>query len=88
MPAADDSPDGFVFDAADQLRHDLLSPLTTIRGRAYLLARAVQRTPSLTDEERRRMLDGVEAIEAAVAAMVVVIDALRNERAEGSDEAN
>lgn len=88
MPAADDSPDGFDYDVTDQLRHDLKSPLTTIRGRAYLLARAVQRTPSLTNEERTRMLDGVAAIEAAVAAMVVAIDALRDERtAGGGDEA-
>ncbi len=34
MPAADDTPDGFVYDAADQLRHDLQTPLTTIHGRA------------------------------------------------------
>jgi signal transduction histidine kinase len=89
MPAADDSPDGFVYDAADQLRHDLKSPLTIIRGRAYLLARAVRRAPSLTDEERTRMLDGVAAIETAVTAMVVAIDALRDERAEGrGDEAS
>ncbi len=74
-------------DRLDRLRHDLRSPLTTIRGRAYLLARAVRGAPSLTDEERTRMLAGVAAIEAAVAAMVVVIDALRDERAEdGGDK--
>ncbi len=63
-------------DRLDRLRHDLRSPLTTIRGRAYLLARAVRRAPSLTEEERTRMLAGVAAIEAAVAAMVVVIDGM------------
>ncbi len=64
----------------DRLRHDLRSPLTTIRGRAYLLARAVRRAPSLTDDERTRMLAGVAAIEAAVAAMVVVIDGFDDDR--------
>ena len=67
-------------DPLDQLRHNLRSPLTTIRGRAYLLARAVRRAPSLTAEERTRMLTGVEAIEAAVAAMVVVIEGLDGDR--------
>ena len=57
-------------DPLDQLRHDLRSPLTTIRGRAYLLARAVRRAPSLTEDERTRMLAGVAAIETAVATMV------------------
>lgn len=60
----------------DQLRHDLRSPLTTIRGRAYLLARAVRRAPSLTEDERSRMLAGVEAIETAVAVMVTVIEGI------------
>ena len=64
----------------DRLRHDLRSPLTTIRGRAYLLARAVRRAPSLTEDERTRMLAGVAAIEAAVAAMVVVIDGFDGDR--------
>jgi signal transduction histidine kinase len=67
----------------DQLRHDLNSPLTTIRGRAYLLARAVLRAPSLTEDERTRMLDGVAAIETAVAAMVVVIDAIDGDAEDG-----
>src|SRR5688500_3228116 len=75
MPAADKAPDGFVYDALHQLRHDLKSPLTTIRGRAYLLARAGRRAPSLTEDERLRMLDGVAEIETAVAVMVAVIEA-------------
>jgi signal transduction histidine kinase len=88
MHPEDETYDGRLHDPVDQLRHDLKSPLTTIRGRAYLLARAVQRTPSLTEQERRAMLDGVAAIEAAVAAMVDVIDTLRDERTEGDgDEA-
>ena len=80
MHAEDDTHAGRPLDARDRLRHDLKSPLTTIRGRAYLLARAVRRAPSLADEERSRMLAGVAAIEAAVAAMVVVIDAIDGDR--------
>ena len=89
MHPEDETYDGRLHDPRDQLRHDLNHTLTTIRGRAYLMARAVRRAPSLTDEERMRMLDGVAAIETAVAVMVDVIDALRNEPTEGdSDEAN
>jgi signal transduction histidine kinase len=76
MHPADETDDGDRLDPLDQLRHDLRSPLTTIRGRAYLLARVVRRAPSLSDDERTRMLEGVAAIEAAVAAMVVVIDGI------------
>jgi len=67
-------------DPLERLRHDLRSPLTTIRGRAYLLARAVRRAPSLTEEERTRMLAGVTAIETAVAAMVTVIEGIDGDR--------
>jgi signal transduction histidine kinase len=79
MCAADDSPDGFVHDAADQLRHDLLSPLTTISARTQLLARDLRRSPSLAEDERTRMLTGIMAIEAAVQSMCAVIDAMRDE---------
>jgi len=71
-------------DPLDQLRHDLRSPLTTIRGRAYLLARAVRRAPSLTEDERARMLAGVAAIETAVAIMVTVIEGIDDDRATGA----
>ena len=74
VPAADGSPEGLVYDAVDQLRHDLHTPLTTISARAYLLARSVRRSPSLTPEERARLLAGVVAIEEAVRAMVITID--------------
>ncbi len=75
-------------DPLDRLRHDLRSPLTTIRGRAYLLARAVRRAPSLTEEERTRMLAGVAAIETAVATMVAVIEGIEGDPTPpGSDEA-
>ena len=80
MQAEDETHAERPLDPLDQLRHDLRSPLTTIRGRAYLLARAVRRAPSLTDDERTRMLAGVAAIEAAVAAMVVVIDGMDGDR--------
>jgi K+-sensing histidine kinase KdpD len=76
MPAADESPDEFVDDALDQLRHDLKTPLTLISARAYLLARGVRRSSSLSEGERGRMLDGVAAIEEAVRAMVIMIDGM------------
>ena len=55
MPAADDSPDGIVYDPTDQLRHDLKTPLTTIAGRAHLLARE---HPALAVPGRRGAGDG------------------------------
>jgi signal transduction histidine kinase len=58
----------------EKLRHDLKNPLTTIRARAQLLVRTVQRTPSLTDEERSKMLRGLAAIDAAVMAAVAIMD--------------
>jgi signal transduction histidine kinase len=76
MCAADDSPDGFVYDALDQLRHDLKTPLTTIYAHAYLLARRVRRSSSLSDGERGTMLEGVATIEEAVRAMVITIDGM------------
>ena len=76
MRAEDQTDDGYRPAAVEQLRHDLRSPLTTIRGRVCLLARALHRAPLLSDEERTRMLDGVMAIETAVAAMVAVIDGI------------
>ena len=80
MHAEDEIYAGHPLDPLDQLRHDLRSPLTTIRGRAYLLARAVRRAPSLTEEERTRMLAGVAAIETAVATMVTVIEGIDGDR--------
>jgi signal transduction histidine kinase len=76
MPAADKAPDGFVYNAVDQLRHDLKTPLTTIYARAYLLGRAIRRSPSLSDEERGTMLERVAAIETAVRDMSALIDAI------------
>jgi signal transduction histidine kinase len=79
MPEADEAPDGSVYDAADQLRHDLLTPLTAIYARAYLLSRAVRRAPSLTDEERGAMLAGITAMETAARTMTALIDAMGDE---------
>jgi hypothetical protein len=83
MHPEDETFDGQLHDPTQRLRHALKSPLTTIRGRAYLLARAVRRTPSLTEEERTRMLDGLAVIDTAVAAMVVVIDEIGDGRGHG-----
>ena len=79
MPAADDASDELVYDATDQLRHDLKTPLTAIYVRAYLLARAIRRAPSLADEERVTMLAGITAIETAVRTMTARIDAMGDE---------
>jgi signal transduction histidine kinase len=76
MHAADDSPDGVVSDPADQLRHDLLSPLTTISARAQFLERTIRRSPALADEERVKMLVGITAIETAVQTLCAVIDTI------------
>ena len=81
MHTADDSPDGVVHSPADQFRHDLKSPLTTVHGRAYLLSRSIRRSPSLADEERARMLEGLAAIEGAVQQMVIVIDGMGSDAA-------
>ena len=79
MPTADDAPDGFVYDATDQLRHDLKTPLTTIYARAHLLGRAIRRAPGLSDAEQARLLEGVAAIEVAVRSMVAVVDGIGDE---------
>ena len=79
MQAKDETSDSHRRDAVDQLRHDLRTPLTTIRGRAYLLARAVRRARLLSDDERTRMLDGLAAIETAVMAMDAVIAGIDGE---------
>src|SRR5215218_1660935 len=63
-------------DPLDQLRRDLKTPLTTISGHAQLVGRAIRRSPSLSDEERAAMLEGLATIEAAVRVMVRSIDAM------------
>jgi signal transduction histidine kinase len=86
MSAADDAPGGPPHGPPDQLRHDLKSPLTTIYARAQLLARSIRRAPSLTDEERTRMLGGITAIEDAVREMVTVIEGMSNMGDEGRND--
>ena len=86
MRAEDETRAGSPLDPLDQLRHELKTPLTTIRGRAHLLARAVRRPPSLSDEERTRMLDGLASIDTAVMAMVAVIDAMGREHRDGGGD--
>ena len=81
MHAEDETHAERPLDPLDRLRHDLRSPLTTIRGRAYLLAQAVRRAPSLPEDERARLLTGVAAIETAVATMVAVIEGIDGGRA-------
>ena len=76
MPDVDDASDEFVYDAADQLRHDLLTPVTTISARAQLLARDLRRSPSLDEGERVRLLAGVAAIQTAVETMCDAIDTI------------
>lgn len=57
-----------------QLRQDLGNPLTMIRGGAYLLARLMQRTPSLAAPERLRYQRHLAMIEDGVRATVAVLD--------------
>jgi hypothetical protein len=71
-----DASDGINSAPLDQLRHDLKTPLTTIHGRAQLLARGIRRAPNLSEEERTRKLDGVATIEAMVLGMKAGLDRL------------
>jgi K+-sensing histidine kinase KdpD len=86
MPPENNDTSPRPYGPADQLRHDLKSPLTTIHARAQLLGRAVQRASSLTDEERMRMLAGLAEIQTAVREMVAVIDAMTHEHTQRHDE--
>jgi signal transduction histidine kinase len=79
MSLRDDTPPNGVHDPLDQLRHDLKTPLVTIHGRAQLLARSIQRSPSLANEERVRMLARLTSIEVAVREMVTRIDAMHHD---------
>jgi signal transduction histidine kinase len=83
MSLRDDTPPDGAHDPLDLLRHDLKTPLTTIHGRAQLLARRIQRSPSLAAAERTRMLEGLVAIDTAVAAMVAIIDAMGGDHRDG-----
>ena len=50
MSLVDELPPARLPDPLDQLRYDLKTPLTTIHGRAQLLARAMRRAPSPMEE--------------------------------------
>ena len=76
MSAMHDASEGIKSAPLDQLCHDLKTPLTTIHSRAQLLERAIRRSPSLPEDERARMLAAVVTIEAAVRAMVPLIDSI------------
>jgi light-regulated signal transduction histidine kinase (bacteriophytochrome) len=83
MLPTDDPAAGPPGDPHDQLRHDLKTPLTTISGHAQLLGRAIRRSPSLTQDERGRMVEALTTIEAAVRAMVPLIDAMGRDGGDG-----
>ena len=83
MPLLDDMVPNEAAEAREQLRHDLISPLTAISGRAQLLARMIQRSSSLTEPERISMLGGLSSIEAAVRSLVTRIDAFGREEVDG-----
>jgi hypothetical protein len=85
MAAADVPPPDPPLDARDHLQHALKAPLTTIYGQAQLLARAVRRSPSLTEAERAGMLAGLLTIEAAVLALVAIIDTMGHEGISGEE---
>lgn len=74
MSKANDQHHGLPADAFDLLRHDLMNPLATIRGRAQLLTRTVGRSAGIDADERTRLLRGLAAIEQAVIAAVEVLD--------------
>ncbi len=76
MASADDTPPDPSADPVDRLRHALKSPLTTIYGRSQLLARGIRRSPSLSEEERARLLASTLTIETAVLALVALIDGM------------
>ena len=83
MVPVDPTPTEHPPDPLDQVQHDLKTPLTAIHGRAHLLARAIRRSPSLADEERAKMLEGMATIETAVHAMVTLIDGMGSTQSDG-----
>ena len=87
MLPTDDPAAGPPLDRHDQLRHDLKTPLTTISGHAQLLGRAIRRSPSLTEDERGRMVEALGTIEAAVRTMVTLIDAMGRDGGDGPPDA-
>src|SRR4051812_24955543 len=78
--SVDDDGFGYPLGPRDQLPHDLKTPLTTIHGRAQLLARAIRRSPSLAEQERVKMLENVAEIEATVRVMAGVIETISGDK--------
>ena len=74
MPRINEQHQDLPADSFDELRHDILNPLATIRGRAQLLIRAIERSISLEEDERARLLRGLAAIDQAVLTLVEVLD--------------
>ena len=83
MSAEDDTPPDGAHDPLDQLRHDLKTPLVTIYARAQLLTRSIQRSPSLADDERVRLLAGLTSIAVAVQEMVTRIYGIGHDPGDG-----
>ena len=76
-PAADaDSADGHR--SHDQLRHDLLTPVTVISARVGMIERIARRSASMTDAERARLLADAASIQAAVLAVCAVVDGMQD----------
>lgn len=59
-----------------QVRHDVCSPLTVIRGNAQLLRRRLAEVPGLSGTEQRRLWRHLTAIEAATAQLAAAVDRL------------
>jgi signal transduction histidine kinase len=85
MSQAENTHEGLPAKSFEELRHDLLNPLATIRGRAQLLSRAVERSTTMDDDERARLLRGLAAIDHAVFAAVEVLDHADPRRDGGTD---
>lgn len=83
MPLADDPPHGHFATEYDRLRHESITSLTTISGRAQLMRRRVLRSSGLTELEREWMLDGLATIEAAARDLALLC---HDRRLEGSED--
>ncbi len=68
------SPD---LDALERLQYTLLTPLTTVRGRAQLLARRVERLDGIDADQRTWLLHCAATINAAVTDLVTQIRSLQ-----------
>jgi hypothetical protein len=87
MATADDAPDEPYTDTVRLSRHDLKNPLATISGRVQLMVRVVRRSPSIAEEERQRLLAGLDSIQHAVRCLVVLIDG-RGAQGDGQSQTN